>query len=318
MVTYLSCWDHQYTVRGVVLEKLLKNMSYDELFRSKWIHKGAYIFTDMDRLGPFDLEKAAGAYQGLKASGATVLNDPGRVLTRFNLLRRLHEEGINQFNVYRPFMGEWPEKYPVFVRRDHFHSGVLSGLIESREELEKALDQVHRDGIPDSNVIVVEYAAEADANGVFRKSAVYRIGERYFREISVNDTNWVAKLGSQGVAGEQFYQQELEGMNEVPHPDVIRRVFEIANIDYGRVDFSIVDGKPQFYEINTNPAVKFGKFEHPFPQRVKSHYIFEDNYRVAIKALKIPSTREKVRLRARSLLHHRIHSKWRSSTPPTL
>ena len=37
--------------------------------------------------------------------------------------------------------------------------------------------------------------------------------------------------------------------------DVIRRAFDIARIDFGRVDFSIVNGRVEIYEINTNPTL---------------------------------------------------------------
>ena len=32
-------------------------------------------------------------------------------------------------------------------------------------------------------------------------------------------------------------------------------MFAIARIDYGRIDYGIVGGRPQVYEINTNPTV---------------------------------------------------------------
>jgi hypothetical protein len=35
----------------------------------------------------------------------------------------------------------------------------------------------------------------------------------------------------------------------------LRRVFDIAGIEYGRADWGIVAGKVQIYEINTNPYV---------------------------------------------------------------
>ena len=32
-------------------------------------------------------------------------------------------------------------------------------------------------------------------------------------------------------------------------------MFQIAGIDYGRIDYSMLDGEPQVWEINTNPTV---------------------------------------------------------------
>lgn len=318
MVTYLSRWDHAYTLKSLKHEKLFKLMSYDEVFRTKSLPSGTYVFTDMDRLGTWELELAAIVYRLLKQAGAHVLNDPAKVRTRFSLLKTLHQEGINSFQVYRPSLGEWPEHYPVFLRRDHFHSGVLGDLIENETSLRNALDKATNDGIPDSNLIAVEYAAEPTREGLFQKHAVYRIGDRYFRDLTVNQSNWVAKFGENGVAGEELYQAELDDMQNVPFPETIRRVFEIANIEYGRVDFGIVDGKSQFYEINTNPCVGFSMNKHPFPQRLQSNAIFKDNYRAAVRALDTSGLKSKVEMNHSTLLHHRKQSRWRTWSRPTL
>lgn len=318
MVTYLSRWDHVYTVKSLKREKLFKPLSYDEAFRAKSLHLGTYIFTDLDRLGTWELELAAIVYRVLKEAGAHVINDPAKVRTRYSLLKTLHFEGVNTFQVYRPSLGEWPERYPVFIRRDHFHSGVLSELIEDETSLRDALDKASKDGIPDSNLMVVEYAAEPTREGLFQKHAVYRIGDRYFRDLTVNQSKWVAKYGENGAAGEDLYQHELDNMHAVPFLDTIQKVFKIANIEYGRVDFGIAQGKPEFYEINTNPCVGFNLSKHPFPQRLKSHQIFKNNYLTAVSDLEIPLPKSHVNLNHSTLVHHRKKSPWRTWSRPTL
>ena len=200
MVTYLSRWDHAYTLKFLKREKLFKPLSYDEAFQAKSLPSGTYVFADLDRLGTWELELAAIVYRVLKQAGAHVINDPAKVRTRYSLLKTLHREGVNSFQVYRPSLGEWPERYPVFIRRDHFHSGVLSELIEDETSLREALDKISNDGIPESNVMVVEYAAEPALDGLFQKHAVYRIGDCYFRDLAVNQNHWVAKFGEHGVA----------------------------------------------------------------------------------------------------------------------
>lgn len=318
MVTYLSRWDHAYTLRNLKREKLFKPLSYDEAFSAKSLPTGSYVFTDLDRLGTWELELAALVYRILKQAGAHVINDPAKVRTRYSLLNALYREGVNSFQVYRPSLGEWPKRFPVFIRRDHFHSGVLSELIEDGTSLQKALDKISNDGVPDSNVMVVEYAAEATREGLFQKHAVYRIGDRYFRDLTVNQKHWMAKYGELGAADEELYQKELDSMRHVPFPDTIRRVFEIANIEYGRVDFGMVGGKPQFYEINTNPFVGFNLTKHPFPQRLESHGIFKDNYRAAVRELEKPGSKNHIELNHEVLAHHRKQSRWRTWSRPTL
>lgn len=318
MVTYLSSWDHANTVDSLKGEKLYKLLSYDKAFKSKSLPVGTYIFSDLDRLGTWELELAAILYRVLKRAGAHVLNDPARARTRFSLLKTLHRERINRFEVYRPSLGEWPKRYPVFARRDHFHSGVLTKLIEDEENLRKSLQKICNSGVPDSNVIVVEYAAEPIREGLFRKYAVYRIGSHFFRDLTVHQDHWVAKRGRPGIAGEELYQEELDTMQSVPFLKTIKKVFKLGNIAYGRVDFGIVNGRPQIYEINTNPRVGFSLLKHPFPQRIKSHEIFKENYRAAVKALETQLPKANVALKHPRLVTHRKKSRWLSLRQPTL
>ena len=35
----------------------------------------------------------------------------------------------------------------------------------------------------------------------------------------------------------------------------LRRVFAVAGVDYGRVDYGVLDGVPQVWEINLNPTI---------------------------------------------------------------
>ena len=43
-----------------------------------------------------------------------------------------------------------------------------------------------------------------------------------------------------------------------PHEAWIREIFRLARIDYGRIDYGMLDGKPQVWEINTNPTIGRG------------------------------------------------------------
>ena len=37
---------------------------------------------------------------------------------------------------------------------------------------------------------------------------------------------------------------------------IMRKIFDLASIEYGRADCGVVDGKIQVYEINTNPDIR--------------------------------------------------------------
>jgi hypothetical protein len=44
-------------------------------------------------------------------------------------------------------------------------------------------------------------------------------------------------------------------MEENPHARNVAEIFRIARNDYGRIDYTFVNGRLQTYEINLNPTV---------------------------------------------------------------
>lgn len=50
-------------------------------------------------------------------------------------------------------------------------------------------------------------------------------------------------------------REEIEYIRTNPHRDALAKIFRIAGIDYGRIDYGLVDGTVQTYEINTNPRL---------------------------------------------------------------
>ncbi|MDG1301153.1 MAG: hypothetical protein P8R37_06150 [Opitutae bacterium] len=319
MVIYLSRWEHTYTVKSPIRKKLFRCLSYDEVFAAKSLPCATYIFTDFDRLSQWELELASCVYQNLRNGGAQVLNHPAQVACRYELLRRLHLAGVNSFNVYRPSLDEWPTRYPVFVRRDSFHDGMLSGLLETREALDAALKLVESYGVPFSNTIVIEFAAEPVEGDLYRKQACYRVGDQFFVDTTVHERNWIVKYGELGVAPETRYAAELAEINSVPYAPTVKRVFDIAKIEYGRVDIGLYQGKPQFYEINTNPTVSFNT-KHPSPSRALSREQFVVNYTEAIRALNqsFTSAAGKIEMTGKFLSRQRRKARWRSWSRPTL
>ena len=49
--------------------------------------------------------------------------------------------------------------------------------------------------------------------------------------------------------------EEREYLRNNPHEGILREVFHLAGINYGRADYSMLDGRPQIWEINTNPTL---------------------------------------------------------------
>src|SRR6185437_829778 len=217
---------------------------------------GTYLFTDLERLTPWELQVAAEAYSVLAADNrCRVLNDPARVMTRYELLRNLREEGINDFDVIRADDRRWPDRYPVFLRHEQDHGRPLStDLLHNREELEAALRKAQADRISLRGLLVVGYAAEAFDAPWFRKFNTFRVGNEVFAHHVVIEDSWVVKYGKEGIIlPEEYKRSEQEFVKANWNTDLLRRVFDIAGIEYGRADWGLVGGKVQIYEINTNP-----------------------------------------------------------------
>jgi hypothetical protein len=50
-------------------------------------------------------------------------------------------------------------------------------------------------------------------------------------------------------------REEESYLDTNPHEDELRSIFELAEIDYGRIDYSLSKGGIQVWEINTNPMI---------------------------------------------------------------
>lgn len=292
--THLAVCARSKTTRARIL-------TYDQALSASSLPGATYVFTDMDRLAPPQLRLAAALHRQLAGQGFRVLNDPARAPTRAGLLRALHEAGLNDFNAYRVEEQVRPSLWPVFLRAEGSHTMPLSGLLPTWDAVRRAIDTAVMAGFPVASLILVEYAAEPAMPGLYRKLASFRFGDSSFAHTCVHDDNWLVKYGKLGIAPPSMYDDELRIVRDNPYANWVSRVFDIAGMAYGRVDFGLVGGRPQAYEINSNPTVSFPA-THPAAQRVQAYAVFREHY---LSALDAAATRGK---RAR-LPHPLIASK---------
>lgn len=260
-------------------------MSYDETLKNRASPNAAYIFTDLDRLPSWRLHEAALHFRRLKERGIKVLNDPARFLGRFGLLRALNDAGINDFNVYRADDFKKPAKWPVFLRLEGNHAAPVSGLIEDEGQLEEALRRAIDEGAPRSALLIIEYHAEPVQPGIYRKLSVFRVGDRMLGYTCAHDNNWLVKYGNPNVTTAELYDEEYRFVAEDRYAEALRPAFDLAGIEYGRVDFGLVNGKPQIYEINSNPHVELNPKPSVSPRRNQSTAMFRPKYIDAMNAI---------------------------------
>lgn len=250
----------------------LRITPYHRALRASRLPRATYLFSDLDRLDHWELELAGRLHRLLAGAGVKALNDPARVRLRYGLLRELKDKGLNDFDVWRVDDGRLPQRYPVFLRRERAHRGPLSDLLHDESEARAAVKTALAEGVPAHELILIEYRAEPVREGLFRKLGMHRVGDRLVETLCGHDTSWLVKRGKLGIAGQNLYDDELDIVTTDRHARELWPAFEAAEIEYGRADFGIVEGRVQVYEINTNPTVR-RLTSHPFPVRVRAERI---------------------------------------------
>ncbi len=241
---------------GKALAPKLRVVDYETLFRKKRLPVGSYIFSDLEHLTRRELEKAALCWRLLseKGSGIRLLNHPLHAMHRYELLRSLHEEGINDFDVYRLDEGRHPKRYPVFLRREDDHAGARSELLTSREALDQAIATLTAEGRAREDWIIVEFAGPPDEDGLYRKYGAFNVGGRIIpRHLQVS-SNWMVKGDSREVTP-GIVEEETKYIEANPHDAQLQHIFGLAKIDYGRIDYTVRGGRIQVFEINMNPQI---------------------------------------------------------------
>ena len=229
---------------------------YEDLGSTVRLRPGAHIFAAIDRLTPNQREAAALMHDALAARmpGAPKLNDPRRVLMRFELLTKLHEAGVNAYRAFRARDAHRVSRFPVFLREADNHTGPLTGLLQSKREVSRALWGLRARGWPPGDLLVVEFCDTSDAHGVFRKYSAFAVGDRIVPCHVMATHQWSVKSNS-SERDESLIRENLAYIDGNPHERWLRELFSIAGAEYGRIDYAMLNGAPQVWEINLSPTI---------------------------------------------------------------
>ena len=262
MFRFLTTPGHGYTVDALAHPFApddvpnCEAITYQTVLRSNHTVRAVHVFTDLERLSDSELVTAANLYRAFRDAGIPCLNDPARVMGRYQLLCNLHQEGINPFAVYRADGQPKPAQFPVFVRSESDHDGPISGLIKDQYELEHYLKRLVESGRPLRGLLVVEYAAESTPAGVWRKTGTFRIGKNNSFHHEILSDNWVIKATVKHVTNDALRREEQVAVIANDVPEAVRHAFEIAGVEWGRADHANFRRREIIYEINTNPTVQ--------------------------------------------------------------
>jgi hypothetical protein len=233
-------------------------LHYESLFDRSEYEPGTYLFSTFDDVvEPMKrfIDELALRLRG--QPGIRILNDPQRVLQRFDLHTALWHQGRSQFRSARATQDTSVLRFPVFVRSEGSHDGALSPLIHTSDEIETWIGRALALGRPLRDLLVVEFCDTRDAGGWYRKYSAFCVGGRIVPRRMDSGRTWMLKF-----AGNEFLRQhaeeELDYVRASPHEQELQEIFAIARTDYGRIDYSMKDGRVQPWEINLNPTVGRG------------------------------------------------------------
>jgi hypothetical protein len=192
-------------------------------------------------------------------------------MDRFELLTTLHSLGLNEFRAFRAAEFEKTEAtYPVFVRSNSQHTGPLSPLLHSRSEVEHAVRRARFWGHAEDDLLIVEYCHVQDEDGYFRKYSAFRIGDEIIPCYLEHGDDWHVKrtLSRPKAGAPDLADEELRFVQQNPHEVALKRVFEIARIEYGRIDYAVRTARLHVWEINSAPSYgQSGKRRNPARDR---------------------------------------------------
>ena len=249
MEQYVNSWGPEPGSR-------IRFLLYEELPGLTALASGTYIFSDLERLSTLGLQVACQAWKALSMGGSSVrlLNNPSRVLCRYDLLRTLFDEGKNLFKAIRANEAFDSLHYPVFVREENAHTGSLTPLIHKQQELVSELRSLQVKGYRLHDLLVVEFCDTSDAAGVFRKYSAFIVGGEIIPRHVIFSRHWNVKKPDLTDSNLTGLQEEY--LSENPHKGWLQETFKLSGIEYGRIDYSLMGNTPQIWEINTNPTVR--------------------------------------------------------------
>ncbi len=281
--------DTDIALRRELLDRI-RLLPYETMFRKRSHAAGSYVFTDLDRLSVEETERAAVVWNALADAkdGFRLFNHPIRSMRRYELLRHLYEKNVNSFNAYRLTDPLGAYRFPVFIRAEDDHRGNLTPLLYSVDELNDAIENLVLEGKSRDNKIVIEYLDTRDETGLHHRYSAFVVDSQIFFTSVVRSDQWVVKPVRLDLGGNPPSPEEKR------HESHLKKIFDMAHINYGRMDYAIVNGRLEVFEINTNPMLTPPKFMLKIS-----------------RAINCPSTGRKITVKSRYQLPWKEHkSKW--------
>jgi hypothetical protein len=248
---------------------------------------GVYIFTNLGLVNAMS-QQARSAICDLhdrlvETRGANkVLNDPARSLRRYDLLKCMYERGINTFDAFRASDASIRPRFPVFVRDEMRNELGLPVLAADAVQYASLLRGTRWIAGSLAGYMTVEFCDTKDSAGIYRKYGAFIVGDRTVPRHILFSRNW--HIRSDDLVEPAMVEEELRFLDTNPHSEALLECARLARVSYGRVDYALLDGRPQIWEINSNAGLVFEPaFDRSLRQPV--HRNFVEMFAAAMAAL---------------------------------
>jgi len=277
MAFFLASW-------GKALNSRIQIFAYEALAKGVDfpIRDGVYVFAALDgglgsRQPPSRLREMASALHArlVQMVGPhKVLNHPLHSLGRYALLKALYHRGINGFDACRLGERPGPHRFPVYVRKEISSGSEEPPLLGSGQ---------YQDMKDDGKSIAIEFCDTSDEDGIYRKYGALLLGDEIVPRHVFCSRSWFVKQPELG--GAERMAEELAYLESDAHAEALREVCRIANIGYGRIDYALLDGRPQIWEINHTPELVFADPNYAADPRAPVHRRFTERFTAALDRL---------------------------------
>jgi len=259
MIYFYTHVHHFYTIKsfldgwGRSVRPRMTLQNYSDLRYSRYLPPGAYILADSDRLDPAGRKFAAEVGEQILARGWPLLNRPSKLLYRVELMNTLRAQGLSRVGAYLVDQIPADLRYPAFVRIEDNHNGRIGPVVNDRAALEESIKGFG--DVAREKLFVMEFCDTKGPDNIYRKYGVQIVGDKLIPRHVFFGQDWIVKYSKYTTP--DLIREEEVFVSKMPDDQIeqCRKIFEISGTTYGRLDYSLADGKVQPWEINLNPML---------------------------------------------------------------
>ena len=264
-VVFLTHWESRHTfwsLAGAGEDVSVGVIDYRRLKLIPSFRASAVVVCDVERMSVEDETRIGEAARLWRAQpdAPLILNAPPRPMRRYALLKTLRARGLQHADIHRLDDPATVDgiSFPCFIRDENGHNigRPTPVLLKDRDALAAAIAKLQEAGEPLYGKVAIEFEDLRDADGLYAKLSYFRVGDALIPSHKFYSRQWFVKAFDNALLDGRpdLAEREHEFIENAPHRADVKNVFDLAGVEYGRIDFATrADGALHVFEINTNP-----------------------------------------------------------------